>query len=133
MKSPTSGNELAKLCPADLRSLLASTSLPSVILTKSTIPNVIFIIKVMSPSRNELECPVCFAEMKPPVHIWQCAQVVTILLLLLFLVEPLSLFAHMAVCPGCCLPNFFVQTLSLFEFLKLYRAECHHLISFISF
>jgi len=24
--------------------------------------------------RNELECPVCFAEMKPPVHIWQCAQ-----------------------------------------------------------
>ena len=24
---------------------------------------------------NELECPVCFTEMKPPVHIWQCAQV----------------------------------------------------------
>merc|ERR1712106_493827 len=24
--------------------------------------------------RTELECPVCFAEMKPPVHIWQCAQ-----------------------------------------------------------
>ena len=24
---------------------------------------------------NELECPVCFQEMKPPVHIWQCAQV----------------------------------------------------------
>merc|ERR1712037_470051 len=24
--------------------------------------------------RNELECPVCFAEMKPPVHIWQSAQ-----------------------------------------------------------
>eukprot|EP00092_Neocalanus_flemingeri_P041239 GFUD01044899.1.p1 GENE.GFUD01044899.1~~GFUD01044899.1.p1 ORF type:complete len:283 (+),score=89.35 GFUD01044899.1:55-903(+) len=23
---------------------------------------------------NELECPVCFTEMKPPVHIWQCAQ-----------------------------------------------------------
>lgn len=23
---------------------------------------------------NELECPVCFQEMRPPVHIWQCAQ-----------------------------------------------------------
>jgi len=23
---------------------------------------------------NELECPVCFTDMKPPVHIWQCAQ-----------------------------------------------------------
>eukprot|EP00092_Neocalanus_flemingeri_P009398 GFUD01010112.1.p2 GENE.GFUD01010112.1~~GFUD01010112.1.p2 ORF type:complete len:276 (+),score=92.22 GFUD01010112.1:52-879(+) len=23
---------------------------------------------------NELECPVCFTEMKPPIHIWQCAQ-----------------------------------------------------------
>jgi len=23
---------------------------------------------------NELECPVCFLEMRPPVHIWQCAQ-----------------------------------------------------------
>jgi len=23
---------------------------------------------------NELECPVCLTEMKPPVHIWQCAQ-----------------------------------------------------------
>jgi len=23
---------------------------------------------------NELECPVCFQEMKPPIHIWQCAQ-----------------------------------------------------------
>jgi len=45
-----------------------------------------FIDNVKSPStpelgklcpsdlRNELECPVCFAEMKPPVHIWQCAQ-----------------------------------------------------------
>merc|ERR1711879_69087 len=23
---------------------------------------------------NELECPVCSQEMRPPVHIWQCAQ-----------------------------------------------------------
>eukprot|EP00092_Neocalanus_flemingeri_P058183 GFUD01069291.1.p1 GENE.GFUD01069291.1~~GFUD01069291.1.p1 ORF type:complete len:257 (-),score=76.02 GFUD01069291.1:48-818(-) len=23
---------------------------------------------------KELECPVCFEEMKPPVHIWQCSQ-----------------------------------------------------------
>ena len=26
-------------------------------------------------SSNELECPVCFQEMSPPLHIWQCAQV----------------------------------------------------------
>ena len=56
------------------------------IMSVSTIPNVIsiVIIKVMSPSRNELECPVCFAEMKPPVHIWQCAQVVTIFFVTIF-------------------------------------------------
>lgn len=42
VKSPTTGHDLGKDCPPELR--------------------------------NELECPVCFAEMKPPVHIWQCAQ-----------------------------------------------------------
>eukprot|EP00092_Neocalanus_flemingeri_P019545 GFUD01021175.1.p1 GENE.GFUD01021175.1~~GFUD01021175.1.p1 ORF type:complete len:258 (+),score=74.93 GFUD01021175.1:182-955(+) len=43
-----------------------------------------FIDNVKSPLGNEevatldigkeLECPVCFEEMKPPVHIWQCSQ-----------------------------------------------------------
>eukprot|EP00092_Neocalanus_flemingeri_P039998 GFUD01043567.1.p1 GENE.GFUD01043567.1~~GFUD01043567.1.p1 ORF type:complete len:221 (+),score=67.47 GFUD01043567.1:182-844(+) len=43
-----------------------------------------FIDDVKSPLGNEkvatldigkeLECPVCFEEMKPPVHIWQCSQ-----------------------------------------------------------
>ena len=36
---------------------------------------VMIVIIIIVSTRNELECPVCFAEMKPPVHIWQCAQV----------------------------------------------------------
>ena len=101
------------------------------IMSVSTIPNVIsiVIIKVMSPSRNELECPVCFAEMKPPVHIWQCAQVVTIFFVTIFSGTTFTFCTYLLL----CWLIFFVQSLSLFDFLKLYWAECHHLFSFISF
>ena len=44
---------------------------------------------------NELECPVCFQEMKPPVHIWQCAQVTSF-----FYSQKYAFFPN--IMRGCC-------------------------------
>ena len=51
---------------------------------------------------NELECPVCFQEMRPPVHIWQCAQVVVYTYLHCTALETLSSFPQgHPVCEPC--------------------------------
>lgn len=81
VRSPTTAGELAKLCPADLRlhNKLSTTHhcILSSIICISSLSSPFFCISPPTTPllRNELECPVCFAEMKPPVHIWQCAQV----------------------------------------------------------
>jgi len=43
---------------------------------------------------NELECPVCFQEMSPPLHIWQCAQGHPVC-------EPCKLRPEVRYCPTC--------------------------------
>ena len=91
VRSPTTAGELAKLCPADLRlhnkpstthHCIASLHHQCIVykvqsLVSLPCPRLSFAFSPPTTPllRNELECPVCFAEMKPPVHIWQCAQV----------------------------------------------------------